>query len=87
LEITASLYFCLSASKAATVSGNGCQILTESTKQFISVPDAVCVGIKLNYLPRLFTLFAKYPDILYKNYSGFLVRIQILQKSLKFRHR
>jgi hypothetical protein len=34
----------LSAIKAATVSGNGCQFLRESSKQFISVPDAVSVG-------------------------------------------
>ena len=44
LEITARLYFCLSDVKTATVSGNGCQFLSESSKQFISVPDAVSVG-------------------------------------------
>jgi hypothetical protein len=44
LEITASLYFCLSAAKAATVSGNGWQFLMDSIKHLSSV----YVGGKLN---------------------------------------
>ncbi len=55
LEITASLYFCLSAAKAATVSGNGCQFLIDSLKHLTSVS----VGSKLNLLPKFCPIYCK----------------------------
>jgi hypothetical protein len=46
------LYFCLSAAKAATLSGNSCQFLMDSLKHLTSVS----VGSKLNILPNCYTI-------------------------------
>jgi len=67
LEITASLYFCLSAAKAATVSGNGWQFLMDSIKHLSSVS----VGGKLNILPNYCTICCQIFLYLIELYSEF----------------
>ena len=67
LEITASLYLCLSAAKAATLSGNGCQFLIHSLKHLSSVS----VGSNLNILPNYCTISCNNFLYLIELYSDF----------------
>jgi hypothetical protein len=61
------LYLCLSAAKAATLSGNGCQFLIDSFKHLSSVP----VGSKLNILTNYCTISCNNFLYLIELYSDF----------------